>query len=327
MKLEQWEEVYETNLRSVFLLSKACLRGMVKNRAGRIINISSLVGTTGNPGQSNYASSKAGMVGFTKSLAREVANRGVTVNCVAPGFIATDMTDELTDEQKTHILASIPMGKLGRVEDIAKAVKFLASDDSAYITPDPISARINNKGARVGGIPSGLRVTNPGQYYYPIGDHAAEVFDGIAVGNSAYSNLEAFTKDHSEGSVTVLWKSGSTDVMEATFVHGSPYVYFKAYAGNLEVRTLRQDGVGEKGTFSTPSNMLGIWTNVAGAINNFLIVGEGSTSRLQNDTSLVAQILSTVSVSNPAQELFVSFPNSTCLVLLIASRAQAAANT
>ena len=149
-------------------------------------------------------------------------------------------------------------------------------DDSAYITPDPISARINNKGARVGGIPSGLRVTNPGQYYYPIGDHAAEVFDGIAVGNSAYSNLEAFTKDHSEGSVTVLWKSGSTDVMEATFVHGSPYVYFKAYEGNLEVRTLRQDGVGEKGTFSTPSNMLGIWTNVAGAINNFLIVGEGS---------------------------------------------------
>jgi hypothetical protein len=151
-------------------------------------------------------------------------------------------------------------------------------DDSAYITPDPISARINNKGARVGGIPSGLRVTNPGQYYYPIGDHAAEVFDGIAVGNSAYSNLEAFTKNYSEGSVTVLWKSGSTDVMEATFVHGSPYVYFKAYAGNLEVRTLRQDGVGEKGTFSTPSNMLGIWTNVAGAINNFLIVGEGSTS-------------------------------------------------
>ena len=134
MKLEQWEEVYETNLRSVFLLSKACLRGMVKNRAGRIINISSLVGTTGNPGQSNYASSKAGMVGFTKSLAREVANRGVTVNCVAPGFIATDMTDELTDEQKTQILASIPMGKLGRVEDIAKAVKYLASDDSAYIT-------------------------------------------------------------------------------------------------------------------------------------------------------------------------------------------------
>ncbi len=134
MKLEQWEEVYETNLRSVFLLSKACLRGMMKNRAGRIINISSLVGTTGNPGQANYASTKAGMVGFTKSLAREVANRGVTVNCVAPGFIATDMTNELSDEQKTQILASIPMGKLGDVEDIAKAVKYLASDDSSYIT-------------------------------------------------------------------------------------------------------------------------------------------------------------------------------------------------
>jgi 3-oxoacyl-[acyl-carrier protein] reductase len=134
MKIEQWEEVYETNLRSVFLLSKACLRGMMKSRAGRIINISSVVGATGNPGQANYASTKAGVVGFTKSLAREVANRGVTVNCVAPGFIETDMTDELTDEQKQQILTSVPMGKLGKVEDIAKAVKFLASDDSAYIT-------------------------------------------------------------------------------------------------------------------------------------------------------------------------------------------------
>ena len=176
-------------------------------------------------------------------------------------------------------------------------------DDSAYITPDPISARINNKGARVGGIPSGLRVTNPGQYYYPIGDHAAEVFDGIAVGNSAYSNLEAFTKDHSEGSVTVLWKSGSTDVMEATFVHGSPYVYFKAYEGNLEVRTLRQDGVGEKGTFSTPSNMLGIWTNVAGAINNFLIVGEGSTSFPDLSDNADPMTMGTNGVINSAKEM------------------------
>ena len=134
MKLEQWEEVYETNLRSVFLLSKACLRGMMKSLEGRIINISSVVGTTGNPGQANYASTKAGMVGFTKSLAREVANRGVTVNCVAPGFISTDMTDELTEDQKEQILASVPMAKLGDVEDIAKAVKFLASKDSAYIT-------------------------------------------------------------------------------------------------------------------------------------------------------------------------------------------------
>lgn len=134
MKLEQWEEVYETNLRSVFLLSKACLRGMMKSRSGRIINISSVVGTTGNPGQANYATTKAGMVGFTKSLAREVANRGITVNCVAPGFIRTDMTDELTEEQKEQILAGLPMARLGEVEDIAKAVKFLASEDSAYIT-------------------------------------------------------------------------------------------------------------------------------------------------------------------------------------------------
>ena len=134
MKLDQWEEVYETNLRSVFLLSKACLRAMMKSRAGRIINISSVVGTTGNPGQANYASTKAGMVGFTKSLAREVANRGVTVNCVAPGFIRTDMTDELTDDQKEQIMQNIPAGKLGESIDIAKAVKFLASEDSAYIT-------------------------------------------------------------------------------------------------------------------------------------------------------------------------------------------------
>ena len=134
MKIEQWEEVYETNLRSVFLLSKACLRGMMKKRAGRIINISSVVGATGNPGQANYASTKAGMVGFTKSLAREVANRGVTVNCVAPGFIRTDMTEELTDEQKEQILSGVPMAKLGEVEDIAKTVKFLASEDSDYIT-------------------------------------------------------------------------------------------------------------------------------------------------------------------------------------------------
>lgn len=134
MKLEQWEEVYETNLRSVFLLSKACLRGMMKKRDGRIINISSVVGTTGNPGQANYASTKAGMVGFTKSLAREIASRGVTVNCVAPGFIRTDMTEELNEDQKEQILAGIPMARLGEVDEIAKAVKFLASGDSAYVT-------------------------------------------------------------------------------------------------------------------------------------------------------------------------------------------------
>jgi endoglucanase Acf2 len=176
-------------------------------------------------------------------------------------------------------------------------------DDSAYITPDPISARITNMGVRVGGIPSGLRTTNPGQYYYPIGDHAAEVFDGIAVGNSAYSDLEAFTKDYSEGSVTVMWKSGNTDVMEATFVHGSPYVYVKAYEGNLEVRTLRQDGVGEKGTFPAQSNMLGIWTSVAGATNNFLIVGEGSTSFPDLSDSDDPMTIGTYGVINSAKEM------------------------
>ena len=134
MKLEQWEEVYETNLRSIFLLSKACLRGMMKKKFGRIINISSVVGTTGNPGQANYASTKAGMAGFSKSLAREVANRGITVNCVAPGFIRTDMTEQLSEEQTENILSSVPMARLGDVEEVSKVVRFLASCDSSYIT-------------------------------------------------------------------------------------------------------------------------------------------------------------------------------------------------
>jgi endo-1,3(4)-beta-glucanase len=177
------------------------------------------------------------------------------------------------------------------------------ANDSAYITPDPISARITNMGVRVGSIPSGLQLTNGGQYYYPIPAHEAEVFDGIAVGNSAYANLEAFTKDYSEGSVTVMWKSGSTEVMEATFVHGSPYVYIKAFQGNLEVRTLRQDGVNEKGTFPTPSNMLGIWTSVAGKTNNFLIVGEGSTSFPDLSDSNDPMTTGTYGVINSAKEM------------------------
>ena len=176
-------------------------------------------------------------------------------------------------------------------------------NDAAYITPDPISARITNMGARVGSIPSGLQLTGPGQYYYPIPAHEAEVFDGIAVGNSTYSNLEAYTKDYSEGSVTVIWKSGSTDVMEATFVHGSPYVYFKAYVGNLEVRTLRQDGVGEKGTFSAGSNKYGIWTSVAGKTNNYLIVGEGSTSFTDVSVSSDPMTQGSIRVNNSAKEM------------------------
>ena len=134
MKLEDWETVYETNLRSVFLLSKACLRAMIKAKFGRIINISSAVGATGNPGQANYASTKAGMFGFTKSLAREVGNRGVTVNCVAPGFISTDMTDQLDENQRDQILKNIPMSRLGEPMEIAKAVRFLASEEASYIT-------------------------------------------------------------------------------------------------------------------------------------------------------------------------------------------------
>ncbi|MDG2017851.1 MAG: glycosyl hydrolase [Porticoccaceae bacterium] len=176
-------------------------------------------------------------------------------------------------------------------------------NEAAYITPDPISARITNKGVRVGGIPSGMQLIHPGQYYYPIPAHDAEVFDGIAVGNSSYSNLEAYTKDFSEGSVTVLWKSGNTDVMEATFVHGSPYVYFKAYSGNLEVRTLRQDGVNEKGTFSTGSNMYGIWTSVAGKTNNYLIVGEGSTTFSDVSANSDPMSMGSVRVSNTAKEM------------------------
>jgi endoglucanase Acf2 len=182
------------------------------------------------------------------------------------------------------------------------------ANDAAYITPDPISARISNMGARIGSIPTGIELkslphANSGQYYYPIPGHENEVFDGIAVGNSAYSNLEAYTKDYSEGSVTVIWKSGNTDVMEATFVHGSPYVYFKAYSGHLELRTLRQDGVGEKGTFSVGSNMYGIWTSVAGKINNYLIVGEGATTFADVSASPDPMTQGSIRVNNAAKEM------------------------
>ncbi|PJG84254.1 3-oxoacyl-ACP reductase FabG [Conservatibacter flavescens] len=134
MKDEEWFDILQTNLTSVFYLSKAMLRSMMKKRAGRIITIGSVVGSTGNPGQTNYCAAKAGVVGFSKALAKEVASRGITVNVVAPGFIATDMTDVLTDEQKAGILANVPAGRLGDPKDIAKAVAFLASDDAGYIT-------------------------------------------------------------------------------------------------------------------------------------------------------------------------------------------------
>ena len=138
MKDAQWDEIINTNLSSVYRMSKAVLRPMLKKRAGRIINISSVVGATGNPGQTNYAAAKAGMVGFAKSLAREIGSRGITVNTVAPGFIATDMTDELADEQREALAAQIPLGRLGSVEEIAGAVVFLASPAAAYITGETI---------------------------------------------------------------------------------------------------------------------------------------------------------------------------------------------
>jgi 3-oxoacyl-[acyl-carrier protein] reductase len=134
MKDEDWDQVIRINLESYFRLSRAALRGMMKSRWGRIIGITSVVGVTGNPGQTNYCASKAGMIGFSKSLAQEVAARGVTVNCVAPGFIASPMTDVLTDDQKSAILTKIPAGDLGSGDDIAGAVVYLASDEANYMT-------------------------------------------------------------------------------------------------------------------------------------------------------------------------------------------------
>ncbi|AEW76362.1 3-oxoacyl-ACP reductase FabG [Aggregatibacter actinomycetemcomitans] len=133
MKDEEWFDILQTNLSSVYHLSKAMLRSMMKKRFGRIINIGSVVGSSGNPGQSNYCAAKAGLVGFSKALAKEVASRGITVNVVAPGFIATDMTEVLSEELKNNLLTQIPAGHLGKPKDIAKAVAFLASDDAAYI--------------------------------------------------------------------------------------------------------------------------------------------------------------------------------------------------
>jgi 3-oxoacyl-[acyl-carrier protein] reductase len=134
MKDEDWQTVLDVNLGAYFRLARAALRGMMKRRHGRIIGITSVVGVTGNPGQANYAASKAGMIGFTKALAAEVASRNITANCIAPGFISTPMTDVLKDEQKDALVKNIPSGRLGSVADIAAAAAYLASDESAYIT-------------------------------------------------------------------------------------------------------------------------------------------------------------------------------------------------
>jgi len=138
MKPEDWDRVIATNLTSVFRLSKGCLRRMMKERHGRIINLTSIVALTGNAGQANYAAAKAGLLGFTKSLAKEVASRGITVNSIAPGFIDTDMTRALNEEQRAGLLGQIPMGRLGSTADIAATVLFLASDAAAYITGETI---------------------------------------------------------------------------------------------------------------------------------------------------------------------------------------------
>ena len=139
MKDDEWEDVIHTNLTGMFRMTKLCLRGMMKARFGRIINISSVVGLTGNPGQTNYSASKAGMIGFTRSLAKEVGSRGITVNAVAPGFIKTDMTDVLSDEVHESLLQHITLSRLGEPDEIASVVDFLASDRAAYITGQTIS--------------------------------------------------------------------------------------------------------------------------------------------------------------------------------------------
>ena len=138
MKDEQWNDIIDTNLTSIFRLSKAVLRKMMKARKGRIISIGSVVGATGNPGQTNYSAAKAGLLGFTKSLAREIGSRNITVNAVAPGFIDTDMTKELAEEQKAALVNQIPLSRLGDPVDIANAVAFLASPESAYITGETL---------------------------------------------------------------------------------------------------------------------------------------------------------------------------------------------
>lgn len=191
---------------------------------------------------------------------------------------------------------------------------------AGYITPDPMTARITERGVRILGIPGGLR-TNPTATQYSIPDPFNEVFDGIAVGNSDYSNLEAYLKDYSDGSVTVQWQSAGTPVMEATFVHGSPYAYFTALRGNLQLRTKAGDG-GEKGVFYQQGNSLGVWTSVAGDYNNFLITGHDATTFSGANSN-------TIGVNNASKRLTITLlpqVSGTPSAAMIADFAQQAVN-
>jgi endo-1,3(4)-beta-glucanase len=170
-------------------------------------------------------------------------------------------------------------------------------NNAAYITPDPITARVHNRGVRIMGIPSGLNNMANG-FMYAIPDPFTEVFDGMSIGSSLNTDLQAFAKDHSDGSITVQWQSANTPVLEATFVHGSPYIYFKALQGDLVLKTLRENG-GEKGVFYDANNSLGVWTSVAGNHNNYLVTGEGATTFTNQNSN-------TITVSNAANEYTVT---------------------
>jgi len=232
-----------------------------------------------------------------------VYNAGV----VEPGIAACNENTKIPTGTPTPMYPQLTGAALNQPTPTHKwwgSIPFLGemqtgnADQAAYITPDPFMARITEKGARVLSIPGGLGPYADG-FMYEIPDPFTEVFDGIAVGNTAHANLNAYLKDHSDASVTVMWKSGDTDVMEATFVHGSPYVYFKAYEGDLVMRTLRADS-GEKGTFYNQGNSLGIWTSVSGNLNNFMVTGEGSTS--------FANISSNeITVTNATKELTLTY--------------------
>ena len=246
---------------------------------------------TGSSGTTDYTAIAygAGSISDTINVASyrcavDYGNWIYNAGVVEPAIAACNATTRIPTGTPTKLYPQITGAALDRPVPTHKwwgSIPFVGEmtvggAGAAYITPDPIRARISNKGARVNGIPGGFQTRgNFPQYDGPV--PFDEVFEGVAIANSAYANLDAYLKDHSDGSVTVQWKSGSTAVMDATFVHGSPYVYFKVYEGNPLLRTLREDG-GEKGIFFNQENHLGVWTNISGIRNNFLLTGEGTTT-------------------------------------------------